>query len=305
KLTTLKTKNHLSLVLDSENKIKRNFLKCIRNWEIKDALSIFEKYKDKTDFDSVIEKNQVDIIFEFKKLFQWETRLRFTQDVEYYIDFETIRWAYDNFWTPDMLDPIIKDKFILLLKKWSSNARKLLETFGEIDFKNEIKEVFLSLLGSVIKLDCSIAIKNEFWWLINFDEEIRKKEKNIKKIFIKSGKDLEIDLMRSFLENFWNIINLESEIRHLFLFFLKTNIKNSLLIKKEFSNGIKFENEIKEWFAYRLNRDMDLIFAKQIKKEFWDWIDFSKEIDCVIVQLKKLWFIEKAIKIEKEFKVVK
>ena len=29
-----------------------------------------DKYKDKTDFDSVIEKNQVDIIFEFKKLFQ-------------------------------------------------------------------------------------------------------------------------------------------------------------------------------------------------------------------------------------------
>jgi len=245
-----------------------------------------------------------EIINLFKKLLKWQSWRSYQQSWWFFwhIDIWWIILFREKFSKYIHFDDYIKERVFELMRDIDQNklANKIIKAFSDIDFSDEIKRWFIyhANIQTPIHIDIAIIFARIYWDKIDLSETIIGRQSAILLHLEKAWKNLDIDRITTINDCFGKIISLTNILKKIFLDYLKISYQNATKISN-LLEWIDISGEIKEWFLYRIKK-MDIVFAKKIKNDYWQWIDFSNEIYKWIDYLKMKWYIDDALKIQKE-----
>lgn len=283
--------------------VSKILVESLIKFNIDKVILILTDYSDWIDFEAFSEANNELLLKFFKKLIKGKSWKEVSSDMwfNYIFDIEKIIFFYNIFWNTLELDDIIKANLLVCLSSDTSfkRAYEIHDNFPTINFGQEAKISFQFFIQkhALVNLDIAIIIKNKFS-NIDFADEIRWNELNIKTYLKKAWKKYDIERIAAIKDNFWSYISIDNELCDIFVNYIENCYWNAKLLYKHM-DWIKFAQVLNEFFLKKIMK-REITQAKKIITDFWDWIDFTEEIKVWANFLEKEFFLEKAKKVRED-----
>ncbi|EKE29871.1 MAG: hypothetical protein ACD_2C00084G0001 [uncultured bacterium (gcode 4)] len=249
-------------------------------WGEFDAEQFAKKYPERIyDFFDFLAKGKRKVLNWTESWFSW------------FIEIEWMHLIYKVFWEHIDLDKRVRAIYYALLTTGGSYifARKMQAMFTTMDLTQETKKWFDNFISKVSfnYLDISMIIYRDFSWTIDLSQEIIKNEAKIISFFKRAWKAHDIERLAKMMECYWGYIDFKPLAKEIFSEMLKSSYNKSF----DFWRYVKdsdISDAVRNWFAHRFaNKEFKM--AKQIIKDFWEWIDFTEDLLAWISYLESKW----------------